>query len=195
MVTGTEKKSRTKRIAPRSTGRPPKEETQRIRDKILDVAAVFFFTEGYGATSIEAIARHARISKRTIYHRFEDKPALFRAVVHRVIERLRPPGAEHLLEGQSIEKILPGIARAILNASLSPEALALHRIVLAEATRFPELALIMNDRAPARKPCGVSPNFSGGKTAKQKMRHSPPSSFFIWWSQRRSAARLDLASR
>ena len=108
MVTGIEKKVRQKHTVPRSTGRPPKIETARIRDKILDVAAVFFFTEGYGATSIEAIARRARISKRTIYHRFEDKPALFRAVVHRVIERLRPPGAEHLFEGQKIDKFCMG---------------------------------------------------------------------------------------
>lgn len=146
MATGTRK-----RITPRRTGRPPKDETQRIGDKILDVAAVFFFTEGYGATSIEAIARRARIAKRTIYHQFKDKPALFRAVVHRVIKRLHPPDVAHLFEGKSIEDILCGLAHAILNASLSSEALALHRIVLAEATRFPELALIMNEQGARRE--------------------------------------------
>lgn len=152
MVTGTtDKTKRTKRIVARSTGRPTKDETQRIRDKILDVAAVFFFTEGYGATSIEAIARRARIAKRTIYHRFKDKPDLFRAVVHRTLERLRPPDAGNLFEGAGIRDILVKLARAILRASLSPEALALHRVILAEATRFPELALIMNEQGMRRE--------------------------------------------
>ncbi len=146
-VTGTtRKKAGKKPAASRRSGRPPKAETARIRDRILDVAAVFFFTEGYGATSIEAIARRGRIAKRTIYSRFSDKAALFRAVVHRVVERLRPAHVEPLFEGKTTRDILHGLARVVLHASLSSEALALHRIVLAEATRFPELALIVSEQ-------------------------------------------------
>jgi AcrR family transcriptional regulator len=58
-----------------------------------------FLSLGYGATSIEAVARRARGSKRTFYHRFHDKPELFVAVVHRIIDRLRPPADFPLLEG------------------------------------------------------------------------------------------------
>lgn len=151
MATGTEKKQDVKQTAPRRAGRPPKNETERIRDKILDVATVLFFAEGYGAASIEAIARRARVSKRTIYHRFQDKPAVFRAVVHRIVERLRPPDAAHLFEGSNLGDILHAIARAVLQASLSPQALSLHRIILAEATRFPELALIVNEQGTRRE--------------------------------------------
>ena len=41
-------------------------------------------------TSIEAVAERARFSKRTFYDRFDDKAALFAAVVHRIIENIRP---------------------------------------------------------------------------------------------------------
>lgn len=152
MVVGTIKLTkRPKRSVPRSKGRPTKEETAGIQDKILDVAAAFFFEDGYGATSIEAIAKQARIAKRTIYSRFADKPSLFRAVVHRVIERLRPPNVTHLFEGTKLEDILYELARVILDASLNSQALALHRIVLAEATRFPELALIVHDQGTRKE--------------------------------------------
>src|ERR1700722_13347074 len=108
--------------AARRGGRPSKKDAELIQDKILDAAAASFFTEGYGATSIESIARRAGISKRTFYHRFEDKAEVFRAVVQRVIERLRPPGVPLLFKGGSLEEILHKLARVIVRAALSPEA-------------------------------------------------------------------------
>jgi AcrR family transcriptional regulator len=130
--------------APRKGGRPSRKQAENIRDEILDIATGLFFTQGYGATSIESVAQLARMSKRTFYHRFEDKADLFRAVVHRVIENLRPANVTGLFEGAAFEDILHRIARIVLDAALTPEALALHRLILAEAGRFPELALVVN---------------------------------------------------
>lgn len=97
--------------------------------------------QGYGSTSIEAVAARAGISKRTFYDRFEDKAALFTAVVHYIIEHIRPPADVPLLAGASLPKILQRLAGLILKAALSPQALALHRLVTGESSRFPELAL------------------------------------------------------
>jgi TetR/AcrR family transcriptional repressor of mexJK operon len=138
----------------RRGGRPPRLEAEQIREQILDVAAPLFLTEGYGATSIEEVARRARMSKRTVYSRFRDKAELFGAVVHRLVERLRPPNAaatEQFFEGGSLETILERLARFILRAALSPSALALHRVILAEATRFPELAAAVNQEGTRRE--------------------------------------------
>jgi len=125
---------------PRRGGRPSRDEAERIGGKILDVATTLFLTDGYRATSIETIARRARISKRTFYHRFPDKAALFGAVVRRIVERLRPPNDAALFTGGTLEEILLGLARVILRAALMPEALGLHRVIVAESGRFPELA-------------------------------------------------------
>jgi AcrR family transcriptional regulator len=70
-------------------GRPSRLESAQLSDRILDVATALFLGEGYGATSIEAIARRARISKRTFYHRFRGKEVLFETVLRRLIERWR----------------------------------------------------------------------------------------------------------
>jgi AcrR family transcriptional regulator len=139
--------------ARRRGGRPPRLLAEQIGDQILDVATPLFLTEGYGATSIEAVAKRARMSKRTVYSRFRDKAELFGAVVHRLVERLRPPNAapEQFFEGGSLETILQRLAGLILRAALSPPALALHRVILAEATRFPELAEAVNQEGTRRE--------------------------------------------
>lgn len=102
-------------------------------------------SQGYGATSIEAVARRARVSKRTFYHRFDDKPALFVAVVHRIIDGLRPPADLPLLEGD-LQTVLRRLAGLILRAALSPQAIALNRMIVAESARFPKLAAIVTER-------------------------------------------------
>lgn len=125
----------------RRGGRPSRLEASRLGDLIVDVATGLFLANGYGATSIEDIARGARISKRTFYHRYADKQALFAAVIRRIIERLSPPNATALFTDEApLEEVLLRLARAILQAALSPQAVALHRMIVAEAARFPDLA-------------------------------------------------------
>lgn len=125
---------------PRRGGRPSRADAQRLAHRIVDAASELFFTLGYGATTIEAVARRAGVSKRTFYHRFTDKSALFSAVVHRTIERLRPPADVPLLHGANLADILRRLANLVLRAALSPPAIALHRVIVAESSRFPDLA-------------------------------------------------------
>lgn len=96
--------------------------------------------QGYGATTIEAIAQRAHVSKRTFYHRFADKTALMTAVVVRLIDGLRPPAGVPLIEGADLRGQLDHLAVLILQAALTPRALALHRLIVAESARFPDLA-------------------------------------------------------
>jgi len=130
-----------RRAAVRSRGgRPSREEAARLRDRILDAATAVFFAHGFGGTTIDAVAAQARVSKRTFYDRFDDKAALFGAVLHRIVESLRPPAAMPLIEGADPRAILRRLAGIILHAALTPQALALHRLIVAESARFPKLA-------------------------------------------------------
>jgi TetR/AcrR family transcriptional repressor of mexJK operon len=121
-------------------GRPLREDALKLREQILRAATELFLEQGYGSTSIESVAAHAGVSKRTFYDRFEDKPALFAAVVHRIIDTIRPPPNVPLLAGANLLEILRRLAGLILQAALSPPAIALHRLVTGESSRFPELA-------------------------------------------------------
>jgi TetR/AcrR family transcriptional regulator, mexJK operon transcriptional repressor len=142
MPSGSSKPKRAadaKIAAPRA-GRPSRDAALQLRERILDVATELLFTHGYGATSIEAIARRARVSKRTFYQRFPDKPALISAVVVRLIDSLRPPANIPLIEGEALEQILVHLGSLILQAALTPRVLQLQRLIVAESSRFPDLA-------------------------------------------------------
>ena len=132
-------------------GRPPRAVALRLRQRILEVATELFLAEGYGSTTIEAVAARAGISKRTFYHRFDDKSALFAAVVHEIIEQIRPPAGVPLIEGTTLRDILRRLAGLILGAALLPQAIALHRLVMAESARFPELVRAVHGDGSARE--------------------------------------------
>jgi TetR/AcrR family transcriptional repressor of mexJK operon len=63
--------------------------------------------------------------------------------VHRIIEELRPPDGTPIYEGGSLEEVLRPLARLILRAALMPMTLAINRLMVAEAQRFPKLAAIV----------------------------------------------------
>jgi TetR/AcrR family transcriptional regulator, mexJK operon transcriptional repressor len=127
----------------RRGGRPSRAASEQMGERILNAATQMFLAQGFGATSIDALAQQLRMSKRTFYHRFPNKEALFAAVVHRIIQRLRPPPDIPLIEGADAERVLERLASMILNAAVSPQAIALHRLIVAESARFPELARVL----------------------------------------------------
>lgn len=126
-------------------GRPSRVESAQLSDRILDVATTLFLGHGFGATSIEAVARRAGISKRTFYHRFPGKEALFEAVLRRLIARWTPSFDGAAPDGASLPEALRRIGGYMLDVALTPQALALHRIMIAEGERFPALARILHE--------------------------------------------------
>lgn len=136
--------------AVRHGGRPTRQQAAALGDKILDVATALFLSRGYGATSIEAVAHRARISKRTFYHRFADKNALYSAVIHRLLQHWLPEFEAAFDAPAPLEAVLERSALRMLNLALSPQALALRRLLVCEAERFPELVRIMNEQGATR---------------------------------------------
>jgi AcrR family transcriptional regulator len=56
-------------------------QTALTEQRILAAATELFLAEGYLATTLEAVARHAGVAPRTVYVRFGSKAALFKRVV------------------------------------------------------------------------------------------------------------------
>jgi TetR/AcrR family transcriptional repressor of mexJK operon len=133
-------------------GRPTREESERLAEKILDVAARLMLELGYSATSIDAIAHEAGVAKRTLYDRFPQKRDLFAAVIQRRREQFLAPVAKIAASGADIETELKVIARHMLEVALDDDSIALRRLVTAEAGRFPELAAVFHDEGIV---CGI----------------------------------------
>jgi TetR/AcrR family transcriptional regulator, mexJK operon transcriptional repressor len=136
-------------VGPRPGGRPSRAEAGKIEGRILDVATRLFFRHGFAATSMERVAAAAHISKRTLYARFRDKAALFRSVVDRQVRGWRGSFEAQTQRPDSLADALREAAGGILRVALEPEALALHRMVVAEAERFPELARTLSATSAA----------------------------------------------
>lgn len=118
------------------------------REAILDAAQRLFLDEGYAATSMDAVAAKAGVSKATIYAHFEGKDQLFAAIMHRRCEAsfvFAPPD-----ESFDAARILATYAERLLTLLMTPDALALYRVVVAESARTPELAQAFYDTGPTR---------------------------------------------
>src|SRR5690242_2575674 len=57
------------------------------RARIVDAAAELIFQQGVASTTIEEVRDGAQVSNSQLYHYFEDKPALVRAVIERQADR------------------------------------------------------------------------------------------------------------
>jgi AcrR family transcriptional regulator len=112
---------------------------------VLDAATELFLRDGYGATSLEAVAAAARVSKRTLYARFPGKAALLQVVVARLVTTWLPAFDAEIGQGGDLRETLLGAARVMLATALTPQALGLYRLIIAEIGRFPELAGVMRE--------------------------------------------------
>jgi len=126
------------------------------RDQILDGARRVFLRDGFAATSTDAIAAEARVSKRTLYAYYPSKEELFVDVLRRLtLENPRTRALESM-EGMSPKnrKELRGdlleLAQKIVTTMMQPDYLALLRTTIAEAHRFPQLGGLFRTNLPER---------------------------------------------
>ena len=129
-----------KKSGARSPGRPTREEGVKLREQLLNVATKEFLKRGYAAATIDGIAARSKIGKMTIYRHFPSKERLFRAVVLRVTERFQNDLAHVKQEGRDVRDVITDFAMASYDDPASEEMLGITRIIIAEATNFPDLA-------------------------------------------------------
>lgn len=139
-VAKTTAKAKPTRTAPRSSGRPTKEQAGRIAEQIVDVAMGLFLESSFEAVSVDLIAATARISKQTFYARFASKEALFAAVIRKGTNALLMPAVTESNRDGPIEATLVRIGLELSKHALVPAAIAHERLITSEAHQFPELA-------------------------------------------------------
>jgi AcrR family transcriptional regulator len=106
------------------------EYAETTREALLEAARALFVADGYGQAGVEAIARAARVTRGAFYHHFEDKAALFEALV----EGLQAKAADHVRRAAAgvsdpRQRLLTGAA-AFLEACLAPDY---RRLVIEDA--------------------------------------------------------------
>jgi len=119
-------------------------------ESILAAATRTFLAGGFGAVSMDTIAREAGVSKATVYAHFAGKEELFGAMVGRVCERHFETFSARELDPTDVRASLTTLGRRFLDLVLSPDAIAVHRIIVAEVTRFPALGEVFWRAGPER---------------------------------------------
>ncbi len=122
--------------------RAPDGRRARKRATIVQAATRLFLEGGFEATSMDALAAAAGVSKRTLYAHFPAKERLFEAIVTELCEEILEPLRRPETAGRPPRATLLELGRTFLGVMLSPAGLDLYRTVLAEAKRFPQLGAL-----------------------------------------------------
>ncbi len=123
------------------------------REAVLRAAATVFLRNGYVGTSVDEISALAAVSKQTVYKHFIDKRNLFTELINATIRDVSDTVHDEGLDlgnSDSIEDDLRVFARRMLTDVMQPAVLQLRRLVIGEATRFPELGRTFYELGPGR---------------------------------------------
>jgi TetR/AcrR family transcriptional repressor of mexJK operon len=118
-----------------AAGRPTQAALEQRKARTLRTAEKLFMTRGYAATSVNEIAKQARVSPRMIKAHFGGKDDIFIQIIKDRSLRASVPALD-VQGGGTLEDILIQVARAMWNVSYSPGAIQFLRIVVAEGERF-----------------------------------------------------------
>jgi AcrR family transcriptional regulator len=119
--------------------------------EIVSAALAIFTERGYSATRLDDVAKRAGVSKGTLYLYFDDKVALFRAVIQELI-------LPELARGEKIVAQYPGPTAELLRDMVhlwwtvvgESRLCGICKLVTSEASNFPEIAKYFLDNVVAR---------------------------------------------
>jgi AcrR family transcriptional regulator len=130
-----------------ATDRPTAPPAGRKLDVVTRAAWELFFDQGFSATSMDAVAKAAGVSKTTLYAYFPSKEALFASLIVAECDDLeRDLPLPDLSEG--LQQALREFARRYLHVFMKRRDVAFVRIIANESGRFPQLARLFYERGP-----------------------------------------------
>jgi AcrR family transcriptional regulator len=117
-------------VATKAARRTQAERTEATTTALVGAARQLFARDGYEATSLDAVAARAGVTKGAVYHHFEGKRQLFEAVFAREVERIAAPLVAAYARKKDPWDAFAAGCRTFLDECLDPE---LQRIVLLDA--------------------------------------------------------------
>lgn len=118
------------------------EQVAQTRAALVTAGRRLFGAHGFAATSVEDIAREARVTTGALYHHFPAKAAVFEAVFEQVHAELLAASSAAEVDGDDVAGLLVAGFGAFLDKMLEPEVA---RIIVTDApavlglARFAEL--------------------------------------------------------
>ena len=170
----------------RKRGRPTADERRTRETEILTAALNVFLKSGYGASTVDELAAAAQVTKRTLYAYYGDKAEIFSAMVKYL-------AAAVSLDAASDRDTLETLAARIVGRLHSDELVGLHQLVIAESTRFPELALILHSSGDARHIARLAEHIRAERDPARELLAEPLFSLLLGEKHRRRLLGIDPA--
>jgi AcrR family transcriptional regulator len=120
------------------------------QQQILAGARIVFTEDGYGGASMSRIAAAAGVSKGTLYNYFPGKRELFTAFMQVTSAETVLLIFDQIDSADPPERSLRRICERLLEVLTSDAGLLIYRMVVGEASRFPELAEAYDATGPRR---------------------------------------------
>ncbi|MFA5629963.1 MAG: TetR/AcrR family transcriptional regulator [Porticoccaceae bacterium] len=121
----------------------PKHRTAKGARRIQDLtatAADLFLERGFESVAVDDLIARVGGSRRNVYSHFGGKEGLFIEVVTHLCDEIAKPLERLGISEDDPRQALSSFGRRVLGVVLQPRTLALHRLMVAEGRRFPELA-------------------------------------------------------
>lgn len=120
------------------------------KKRILRVATELFLERGLDATSIELVARHAKVSKVTIYNHFVDKGGLFTAAFQHKFSTIGEQFQLGFKNEGSLQERLNSIGLTMHSIITSEAIVQLERMISGETKAYPQISLYFLQEGPYR---------------------------------------------
>lgn len=146
------------------TALPRREQNRLNRERaILDAALKVFAAAGYTGTTMDAVAAEAGVTKPTLYSYFPSKESLFQAMMlgkrDVMLDVFEHPSQDGLVADLLV------FAWAYADTVMRPEMLSLARLIIGEASRFPEIGRAYQASGPDHLLRGIMRYLDGQRRA------------------------------
>jgi len=126
----------------------PLSRSEQKNKAITDAAKATFLEIGFDLTSMDKIAAVAGVSKRTVYSHFSSKEALFEETVKTICTGKKVAMEITMDLTNPIDVVLQALGVEFLSQIFDAETTAMFRILVAQATQFPELGKVFLNSGP-----------------------------------------------
>ncbi len=123
-------------------GRPTTAQAEQLDLAVREAALAVFLEHGFSAASMDAIARAAGITRKSLYARYADKRAVFTDVIPWALARLDEEGsAAPVPDTDDLQADLLAFGRMAVRRATHADNVRLKRIAMTEVGQFTEFGV------------------------------------------------------
>lgn len=116
---------------PRSRGRPSAPEAE-LRSAAVEATLALLLTQGYAATTVDAVAKRAGMAKKTLYRFAENRDALVMQAIASWSDAFQPAFEQDAQRAAEVSPLLEQGLHAIAQQVLSVQAVGVFRLLQSE---------------------------------------------------------------